>query len=52
MFHNFAWIGNQAGASSLKKTVTTPIPLFLVAILLRVNLSMAKSWLLVVILIC
>ncbi len=52
MFHNFAWIGNQAGASSLKKTVTTLIPLFLVAILLRVNLSMAKSWPLVVILIC
>jgi len=52
MFHNFAWIGNQAGTSSLKKTVTNLIPLFLVVILLRVNLSLSKSWLLVVILMC
>ena len=32
--------------------MTTPIPIFLVAVLLRVNLSLSKSWTLVVILLC
>ncbi len=52
MFHNSQWIGNWSGIASLKKPVTTPIPAFLVAILLRVNLSLSKSWTLVVILLC
>ncbi len=52
MFHNSQWIGNCSGGASLKKPVTTPIPAFLVAILRRVNLSLSKSWVLVVILLC
>ena len=52
MFHNCQRIGNWSGSASLRKTVTTLIPAFLVAILLRINLFLSKSRMLVVILLC